>query len=165
MKRLISVLALGVLISAYSFAQVGLGIKGGLNIANVSGTDVPPGSKTLTGFAAGGYLEISLPLLFTIQPEILYSQKGFTYDENVFGTNVKVTAKLNYLEIPVLVKYSFPVPVVKPSLYAGPAMGILLGAKVKAEAAGQSRRRVLTLELSSVPAHISPLSLSTSDTR
>jgi hypothetical protein len=139
MKRIISVLALGVLLAAYSFAQVGLGIKGGLNLANVGGTDAPPGAKTLTGFAAGGYLEISLPLLFTIQPEILYSQKGTTYDESMFGTNFTVTAKLNYLEIPVLVKYSFPVPVVKPSLYVGPAMGILLSAKAKVEAAGQSQ--------------------------
>jgi hypothetical protein len=139
MKRLICMLGLGVLFTAYSFAQIGLGIKGGVNFANVSGTDAPPNAKTLTGFAAGGYLEISLPLLFTIQPEILYSQKGTTYDQSIFGTNVKVTAKLNYLEIPVLVKYSFPVPVVKPSLYAGPAMGILLSAKAKAEAAGQSQ--------------------------
>jgi hypothetical protein len=138
MKRIICVLALGVLFTAYSFAQIGLGIKGGVNFANVGGADAAPNSKTLTGFAAGGYLEISLPLLFTIQPEILYSQKGFTADENIFGTNVKVTGNLNYLEIPVLVKYSFPVPVVKPSLYVGPAMGILLSAKAKAEALGQS---------------------------
>ena len=139
MKQAIAVLMLVVLVSGSSQAQVGLGIKGGVNLANIGGTDAPPGSKTLTGFAAGGYVEISLPLLFTIQPEILYSQKGSTYDQSIFGTSVKITAKFNYLEIPVLVKYSFPVPVVKPSLYAGPAVGILLSAKAKAEAAGQSQ--------------------------
>lgn len=139
MKRIICLLAFCVLFTAYSVAQIGLGIKGGVNFANVGGTDAPPGAKTLTGFAAGGYVEISLPLLFTIQPEILYSQKGTTYDQTVLGTNFKVTAKLNYLEIPVLVKYSFPVPVVKPSLYVGPAMGILLSAKGTVEAGGQSQ--------------------------
>lgn len=139
MKRLVSTLALVFLTASLSQAQVGFGIKGGVNFANVGGADAPPNSKTLTGFAAGGYLEISLPMLFTIQPEVLYSQKGFTADENFLGTNVKVTGSLNYLEIPVLLKYSLPVPVVKPSLYAGPAMGILLSAKGKAEAAGQSQ--------------------------
>lgn len=139
MKRLICILAFGVLFTACSFAQIGLGIKGGVNFANLSGTDAPPNSKTLMGFAAGGYLEISLPLLFTIQPEILYSQKGTTFDQGFFGVNIKTTEKLNYLEIPVLVKYSFPVPVLKPSLYAGPAMGILLSAKTKTETVGLSR--------------------------
>jgi hypothetical protein len=149
MKQSIAVLTLVLVLSGVSQAQVGFGVKGGVNFANVGGTDAPPNSKTLTGFAAGGYLEISLPLLFTIQPEILYSQKGTTYDENFFGTNVKLTAKLNYLEIPVLVKYSFPVPVVKPSLYAGPAMGILLSAKATAEAAGQSQEEDIKSETTS----------------
>ena len=139
MKRIIYLLALCFLFTAYSIAQIGLGIKGGVNFANVGGSDAPPGAKALTGFAAGGYIEISLPLLFTIQPEILYSQKGTTYDQSMFGTNFTITAKLNYLEIPVLVKYSFPVPVVKPTLYAGPAIGILLSAKGKVEALGQSQ--------------------------
>ncbi len=138
MKRFSAVLILVILCAGLSSAQVGIGIKGGVNFANVGGADAAPNSKTLIGFAAGGYLEISLPVLFTIQPEVLYSQKGFIADENISGTNVKVTGSLNYLEIPVLVKFSLPVPVVKPSLYAGPAMGILLSAKAKAEASGQS---------------------------
>ncbi|HEY6953385.1 MAG TPA: porin family protein [Bacteroidota bacterium] len=138
MKRLSAALVLVAIFAGLSYSQIGLGIKGGVNFANVSGADAAPNSKTRTGFAAGAYLEISLPMLFTIQPEILYSQKGFVADENFFGTPVKVTGKLDYLEIPVLVKYSFPVPVVKPSLYAGPALGILLSAKAKAEANGQS---------------------------
>ena len=137
MKRFSAVLILVILCAGLSSAQVGIGIKGGVNFANVGGADAAPNSKTLIGFAAGGYLEISLPVLFTIQPEVLYSQKGFI-DENFLGTNVKVTSHFNYLEIPVLVKFSLPIPVVKPSLYAGPAMGILLSAKAKAEASGQS---------------------------
>ncbi len=139
MKHLTIIAALVIIFAAPSYSQVGIGIKGGVNFANVSGADAAPNSKTKTGFVAGGYLTISLPMLFTIQPEVLYSQKGFTADETIFGTSVKVTGSLNYLEIPVLVKYSFPVPVVKPSLYAGPAMGILLSAKAKGEASGQSQ--------------------------
>ena len=138
MKRIVAVLVLGILVTASSFAQIELGVKGGINLANMSGSGAPPNTKTLAGFAGGGYLEISLPFLLTIQPEVLYSQKGFISEETLLGTNIKITGRLNYLEIPVLVKYSFPVPVVKPSVYAGPAVGILLSAKATAEAAGQS---------------------------
>lgn len=136
MKRFSAVLVLVVLCAGLSFSQVGFGIKGGVNFANTGGVDALAGSKALTGFAAGGYLEFNVPFLFTIQPEVLYSQKGFTAEQNVLGYDVKATGHFNYLEIPVLLKFSLPVPIVKPSLYAGPAMGILLSAKEKAEVTG-----------------------------
>jgi hypothetical protein len=132
MKRCSAVLVLVVLCAGLSFAQVGIGIRGGVNFANLGGADARTDSKSLIGFAAGGYLEISLPMLFTIQPEVFYSMKGSIVEQG----NDKATLHLNYLEIPVLVKYSLPIPVVKPSLYAGPAMGILLSSKEKDESAG-----------------------------
>ncbi len=132
MKNFSAVLVLAVLCAGLSYSQVGIGIKGGVNFANIGGADARTDSKSLTGFAAGGYLEISLPVLFTIQPEVLYSMKGFAVERQYD----KHTIHFNYLEIPVLVKYSFPVPVVKPSLYAGPAMGILLSAKEEDEFGG-----------------------------
>jgi hypothetical protein len=47
--------------------------------------------------------------------------------------------KLDYLEIPVLVKIIFPSPGgVNPYLFAGPAVAIKVSGKVKAEFAGES---------------------------
>ncbi len=141
MKQTIAVLALLVLLVGTSRAQVGFGLTGGVNFATVGGTDATPNAKNLTGFAAGAYLDISVPFLISVQPEVLYSVKGYTAEANfvILGNSytAKGTATLNYLEIPVLVKYSFPVPVLKPTLYAGPAMGILLSAKMKTELTGQ----------------------------
>ncbi len=141
MKKAIAVLALIVLFAGTSRAQVGFGLTGGVNFANVGGADVTMSPKNLTGFAAGAYLDISVPFLLSIEPQILYSGKGYIMESSftLFGStySVKGTATLNYLEIPVLLKYSLPVPVVKPSLFVGPTMGILLGAKMKAEVTGQ----------------------------
>jgi hypothetical protein len=141
MKRLISTLVLVLLVTLSSSAQVGFGIKGGVNVATVGGADVTGTPKTLTGFVGGAYLDFDIPFLVTIQPEVLYSMKGYGIDESVTfsGTTYSATgtANLNYLEIPVLIKYSFPVPVVKPSVFVGPSMGILLNAKVKVDVTGQ----------------------------
>jgi hypothetical protein len=140
MKRLICALALGFLFTAYSFGQIGFGIKGGVNFATIGGADAGPGIKSRTGFAAGGYLEVSLPFLLTIQPEVLYTTKGSIFEQTIsrFGQPVTITqtSTYSYLEIPVLAKYSLPVPVVKPSLYVGPEVGFLLSAKNKFEDPG-----------------------------
>jgi len=140
MKRLISALALGFLLTAVSFGQIGFGIKGGVNFASLGGAEVPSGTRSRTGFAAGGYFEVSLPMLFIIQPEVLYTTKGCIFDQSLsrLGQPVSVTQTntYSYLEIPVLVKYSLPVPVVKPNLYVGPEVGFLLSAKDKFEETG-----------------------------
>jgi hypothetical protein len=140
MKQTAAVLALLLLLVASSQAQVGFGVTGGVNFATVGGADVPSSAKSVTGFAGGAYLEFSIPFLFTIQPEVLYSMKGFTAEETVSilgnNYNVKATAHLNYIEVPVLIKYTFPVPVIKPALFVGPSVGILLNAKVKGEVTG-----------------------------
>jgi hypothetical protein len=140
MKRLLNVLALGFLITACSFAQIGFGIKGGVNLATVGGSDVASFVKSRTGFAVGGYAAVSLPLLFTIQPEVLYGTMGFTTNPHDVPLrqlySLKETNTYSYIDIPVLVKYSVPLPIIKPSLYVGPEIGILLSARSKLEAPG-----------------------------
>lgn len=140
MRRLQGGLLAGLFFTTCSFAQVGFGIKGGLNIATVGGADVSSIVKSRTGFAAGGYLELSLPFLLTIQPEVLYSTKGFIMEQDYSALgqsySYKSTNTYSYLEIPVLVKYSLPVPIVKPSLYVGPEIGVLLTAKSEFEGTG-----------------------------
>jgi opacity protein-like surface antigen len=76
--------------------EMGFGIKGGLNFANLSGDDVDDiGSRT--GFHLGLLAEFGLSPNFSIQPEVLYSAQGAKEDD--------MTWKLDYLTIPVMVKY------------------------------------------------------------
>lgn len=106
-----------VLFSIYimTFAQtIHLGIKAGLNLSNqkFSGaTDLPP-SQNLTGFNAGGILDIGFNK-FSIQPGVFYTTKGRKYKMGIIDANqtIATTAylsiRLNYIEMPVNFLYKF----------------------------------------------------------
>ena len=93
-------LPLALLIAAPLQAQTTLGVKGGINIATVDTnvSDISDLVDSKTGFVGGGFVTLGLGSLFALQPELLYSQKGFQVDE--FGETVKFNT--NYIEIPVL---------------------------------------------------------------
>ena len=88
-----------------------LGLKGGVNLSSFSGTDSKPfGYKY--GFSAGGIANYGFTDMFSVQAELLYSQKGtnsdISFSEIAKGTsfaaggNLKQT--LQYIDIPVLLK-------------------------------------------------------------
>lgn len=115
------------------------GVKAGLNIATIGGDDISD-VDSRTGFAAGLFGEIGIDKMFAIQPEVYYSMQGAKSKEDINGTTVDVTMKLDYIQIPVLFKFIIPVEgsTVKPNIFAGPALGIKASSKVKAEANGDS---------------------------
>lgn len=152
MKRLNTIIVTGALALMFLLPNSSLasGIKAGLKIgvtsAKLHGDDVGDledlfgeDLKSRIGFSVGGFITFNISEMFAIQPEVLYTMKGLRYEEEIFGETLKVWMKLDYLEIPVLVKIIFPSPGgVNPYLFAGPAVAIKLSAKVKAEIAGES---------------------------
>jgi hypothetical protein len=117
------------------------GVKAGLNMANVTGSDAE-GASMKMGMVGGAYMSYELSKMFVIQPELLYTMKGAKEKsvEEIGGVNVDIetSMKLNYLEIPLLFKVNFPTEgKIKPCLYAGPAFGILISAKAKAKASAE----------------------------
>ena len=135
MKRWLGAALLFVMLTSPSISQISIGIKGGLNFANVLPRPAYHSEGSRTGFSAGGYLELTLPYLFSIQPEVLYSTKGFTseFHDVEFGApyTLKQTFVNSYIDVPILLKFTLPVSFFKPSLYAGPDIGFLIGAKEK----------------------------------
>jgi hypothetical protein len=122
MKTLLRMaLPIALLVAGPLQAQTTLGVKGGINVADVS-TDVAEfellGTSSKTGFVGGAYANLGLGGLFAIQPELLYSQKGFKAEE----TGVEAQFKVNYFEIPVLLKAQFPMEMIRPAIYAGPVV-------------------------------------------
>ena len=113
-------LPLALLIAAPLQAQTTLGVKGGINIATVDTnvSDISDLVDSKTGFVGGGFVTLGLGSLFALQPELLYSQKGFQVDE--FGETVKFNT--NYIEIPVLLKAQFKLAMLRPAVYAGPVL-------------------------------------------
>jgi hypothetical protein len=115
---------------ALSFSQISLttGIKGGISSSTFGG-DATGNQSTLRGTVAGLFFEIDLPGPINIQPEVLYCTKGSAASSPAVTT----TTSLTYFEIPFLIRYSLSIPVIEPALFAGPSIGMLLGAKRKTE--------------------------------
>jgi hypothetical protein len=132
MKKVLYVALILVLVSSVGFAQ--MAFKGGLNMAKFRGDDwsvtAPAVEKYRTGFAAGASYNIGLLLGLSIQPEVLYVQNGSVVELASSGVSGKATYKVDYIQIPVLVKFApLPIPVVKPYVEAGVAYSILLSSK------------------------------------
>jgi hypothetical protein len=90
---------------------------------------------SMTAFSFGGFVNLQFTEEFSIQPELLYIRKGGKQDLEV-GTTIggslpldfsgELKWKLDYLEIPVLLKYTVPTEgSFAPSFFAGPAIGFL----------------------------------------
>ncbi|MDD4858404.1 MAG: porin family protein [Candidatus Krumholzibacteria bacterium] len=124
-------LAAMMLFAASSLFAEGMmfGVKGGLNIANLTGDDVEDASSK-TAVVAGVFFSYDITEIFAVQPELLFSMKGTTMDAEEGEENWKTT----YLELPLLLKVNLPTEgKIKPMLYAGPAFGLLMSAKVEDE--------------------------------
>jgi hypothetical protein len=105
-------------------AQVSYGVKGGLNLSNIIGSDAE-GAKAKIGFHAGVFAGIPVADRFSIQPELVYSAQGAKYEET--GED-DVNVNSGYLNVPVLAKYT-----TASGFYGetGPQLGFLMTAKAK----------------------------------
>ncbi len=77
------------------------GVKGGLNISNLYADDVDD-RNAKAGFQLGFFAKAPITKNFSIQPELLYSQKGAQLQYDNAFTSGKASFNLHYLEMPVL---------------------------------------------------------------
>ena len=73
--------------------------KVGLNIANFTNTD---GADARIGLAAGAELEYQITDMFSLSAGALYSMQGAKESETIEGYKAKMTAKTDYINIPIL---------------------------------------------------------------
>ena len=102
-----------------SGAQIRVGAKAGINVANITGKDVE-GYRSKAGLHFGGFANLALTSQLSVQGELMYSAQGARWDDD----NEKTA--LNYVQVPLLVKYQ-----IVPGFYAeaGPQIGFLLKAE------------------------------------
>ncbi len=119
MKKTLLVMASGLLLmfatTTQSVAQLKLGVIGGLNFNDLTGSDIESDGMS-TGYHFGGFLNIGNKLM--IEPQLLYSVKG---TESTNGN-----LNLGYLEIPIWLRYQLEGGL---NFNAGAFMAVLLGAK------------------------------------
>jgi hypothetical protein len=116
--------------------EITVGIKGGINIADLEIDNSEGGEETdsRTAFGFGAYAEFGIGDVFAIQPEVLYAPKGATDQEE----DVKLTFRVNYIEVPLLLKARIPVKssAMRPSLYVGPVIAFETKCEVEGEGGG-----------------------------
>ena len=115
MKRIFLITVI-VLSSIISKAQFSYGVEGGINFTGFAGKRFETTMKN--GFQGGIITELQLPILFGIEMDVRYSQKGANIADGKY--------KLEYLDVPVLFKF-YTIKVL--SFQFGPQYSYLLNAK------------------------------------
>lgn len=100
-----------------------LGLKGGLNLANVE-SDIYPNSETRKGYHVGLLAHIHLSPHIALQPEATYSTQGF---KQTISSGFEIKGKLDYVNVPVLFQYMYR----GFRLETGPQAGFLVNAEGK----------------------------------
>jgi hypothetical protein len=131
-----------------AFTQVSIGLRAGVGfsklvesgpLANKAEADLV---SDLSGINVAIPFEYKLSGRMSIQPELAFSQKGFEYVGGIGKT------QLNYVELPLLLKFAFGQQDVKLNLLFGPSLGYavsgantFLGEKVKIDFADEDIKR------------------------
>jgi len=116
--------------------RISIGAKAGLNISNIydsEGNTYSADSKM--GFAAGGFLHVPIGSFLGIQPEVMFSQKGYQTSGSVLSLDYIKSRTSNYLDIPILFAFK---PLGLATLLIGPQYSYLLKQTTNVVVAGVS---------------------------
>lgn len=109
--------------SGYAQSPVKFGVKGGINLANISGTDTD--FEIRQGMIIGASVDFSLPMLpIGVESGVYYTQKGAEFEN--------IDYKIDYIEVPVLAKVSLGPPgPISPHLIVGPTVGFMVNSEIE----------------------------------
>lgn len=141
MKKAIIMLAMVTLAMSNSYSQsetsssesrknrekLFFGLKIGTNYSNVydsQGENFVADSKF--GLAFGGFVSIPIGTYFSVQPEVLFSQRGYKSSGTFLGSSYSMTRTSDYLDIPILAAFK---PIENISILFGPQFSYLLKQK------------------------------------
>jgi len=118
-------LVLAALLSMSLQAQnrISIGAKAGLNVSNIYESDGEASADPKMGFAVGGFLHIPLGQFFGIQPEMMFSQKGYQTSGSLLGMDFSTSRTSNYIDVPLLFAVK---PAEMVTLLIGPQYSYLL---------------------------------------
>ncbi len=129
MKKVIVLIFISAMFITAAQAQMKIGFKGGLTLANMS---LETSNHYSADFAIGGHAAIFLKSgkgLFTFQPEVMFIQKGTRMNSTEDATYSQLS--MNYIDVPLLLRISIDVKVVEIYANIGPYGGYWIGGKTK----------------------------------
>ncbi|MFZ1749958.1 MAG: porin family protein [Saprospiraceae bacterium] len=145
MKKLSS-LHIATILLCFAFSansQISVGVKVGANMADtrVDGSlqNLAPNQTTFAGYTFGVIADIPVINQFSFRPELNYIQKGFTvaqsFDVEIIGIDMPIGAKartrINYVEMPLLMKYNLGNETAKAYIIAGPNVSYAANAELR----------------------------------
>jgi hypothetical protein len=120
MKSTITIVTVALLfVFQAATAQVGFGIKGGLNLTTLNVEDPELSYESRTGYHAGIFLRSKFDKV-GIQPELLLFTQSGDLESSVFGS---AQERFTYLSIPVMLKFY---PIAGLNIQVGPQFGFLI---------------------------------------
>ena len=133
MKKVILVFAFATFIFGSIFAQkssadfrekLTFGVKAGANLSNVYDSQGEQfNADPKLGLAAGVFVALPLGKYFGIQPEILFSQKGYKGSGSILGSDYSFSYTSNYIDVPLLLAFK---PISLSTVVVGPQYSFLV---------------------------------------
>lgn len=124
MKKIITLLSVVIMMACAmpAAAQFKFGVKGGANFANLELAGWK--SKNATGWYVGPTAELMLPVVgLGVEGSLLYSRVNTDfYIDNGYDNE-----HVDYLTLPINLKFKINLPVVKPFLFGGPEFSVRVG--------------------------------------
>ena len=129
MKKVLSVLMVvaAMMFATNANAQIKFGLKGGLDVTNMSLSNDVFDASNKTGFFVGPMVKVTIPVVgLSFDAAALYDQK----EAKVSAENAETTMTQKSLNIPVNVRYGFGLSsLANVFVFAGPQWGINVGDK------------------------------------
>ena len=136
MKKTILMISVAIFMVSNLFAQtssdnfrtkISIGAKIGANLSNVydsQGEQFNADAKF--GLATGLFVAIPFGKYLGIQPELLFSQKGYQGSGSIFASNYSFSCTTNFIDVPILLAFK-PLPFI--TVLAGPQYSFLISDK------------------------------------
>ena len=127
----LALVALGMMTANPAQAQIKFGLKGGLNITDMSVDSKVLDASNRTGFFIGPSVKFTLPVVgLGIDASALYDQREAKLKGEVDGSDLNTKVKQQAINIPVNLRYTFGLgDIAGVYLAAGPQFGFNVGDK------------------------------------
>ncbi|MFO7914618.1 MAG: porin family protein [Candidatus Krumholzibacteriales bacterium] len=134
-RRFLTAFSFLIIMAFYSGAEsseIIFGARAGITAANITETpeEWEDDAEYKFGFTGGAFLNYAFNRTLSIQPELLYSMKGT--EATLVEDYLDLTVSFDYIELPVLLNYHFPLEGdFRPFIYGGPCIAYLLESELK----------------------------------
>lgn len=124
-------------------AQPVFGVKAGLNVSNFYGFDEADlegqDRSPSLGLMAGVTAQLPVSSSFAVQPEVLFSQKGFELSSQADAQEeINISYNVDYIEVPLLARFALPVgPFADAGVLIGPAVAFKVNEDFDVEIDGE----------------------------